>query len=61
MVVAWTGGELVGFAVDAVLSRTDAVVRPMTGLLAGARGVVGSTLDADGAVLLVLDLAELLA
>lgn len=61
VVVAWADGELVGFAVDAVLSRTDAVVRPMTGLLAGARGVVGSTLDADGAVLLVLDLAELTA
>ncbi len=61
VVVAWADGELVGFAVDAVLSRTDAVVRPMTGLLAGAQGVVGSTLDADGAVLLVLDLAELLA
>jgi two-component system chemotaxis sensor kinase CheA len=60
VVVGWANGELVGFAVDAVLSRTDAVVRPMTGLLAGARGVVGSTLDADGAVLLVLDLAELL-
>ncbi len=61
VVVAWADGELVGFSVDAVLSRTDAVVRPMTGLLAGARGVTGSTLDADGAVLLVLDLTELVA
>jgi two-component system chemotaxis sensor kinase CheA len=61
VVVARVGGELVGFAVDAVLDRIDAVVRPMSGLLSGAAGVVGSTLTADGDVLLVLDLAELLA
>ncbi len=61
VVVARVGGELVGFAVDTVLDRIDAVVRPMSGLLSGAAGVVGSTLTADGDVLLVLDLAELLA
>lgn len=61
VVVARVDGERVGFAVDAVLDRIDAVVRPMTGLLSGAAGVVGSTLTADGDVLLVLDLAELLA
>lgn len=61
VVVARVGGELVGFAVDAVLDRIDAVVRPMSGLLSGAAGVVGSTLTADGDVLLVLNLAELLA
>ncbi|MBI1684975.1 chemotaxis protein CheA [Caulobacter hibisci] len=61
VVVAGVGGEPVGFAVDAVVERIDAVVRPMAGLLAGARGVSGSTLTADGSVMLVLDLAELLA
>lgn len=61
VVVAKVEGELIGFAVDAVLDRIDAVVRPMSGLLSGAVGVVGSTLTADGDVLLVLDLAELLA
>jgi chemotaxis protein histidine kinase CheA len=33
----------------------------MSGLLSGAAGVVGSTLTSDGGVLLVLNLAELLA
>jgi two-component system chemotaxis sensor kinase CheA len=61
VVVARIDGELVGFAVDAVLDRVDAVVRPMSGLLSGAPGVVGSTLTSDGGVLLVLNLAELLA
>lgn len=60
VVVARVDGELVGFAVDAVLDRIDAVVRPMSGLLSGAAGVVGSTLTSDGDVLLVLNLAELL-
>ncbi|TCH99107.1 chemotaxis protein CheA [Roseococcus sp. SYP-B2431] len=60
VVVARAGGELVGLAVDAVLDRMDAVVRPMTGLLAGAPGVMGTTLLADGAVLMILDPTELL-
>lgn len=61
VVVARVGEEQVGFAVDAIVGRMDAAVRPMSGLLAGARGVVGSTLLADGAVLMVLDLPELIA
>jgi two-component system chemotaxis sensor kinase CheA len=61
VVVARVDGESVGFAVDAVQDRIDAVVRPMSGLLSGAAGVVGSTLTPEGDVLLVLNLAELLA
>lgn len=59
VVVARARGELVGFTVDAIVDRMDAAVRPMTGLLAGAPGVMGATLLADGAVLMVLDPAEL--
>jgi two-component system chemotaxis sensor kinase CheA len=60
VIVARVQGELVGFAVDAIVDRMDAAVRPMTGLLAGAPGVMGTTLLADGAVLMILDLAELI-
>jgi two-component system chemotaxis sensor kinase CheA len=60
VIVARVGGELVGFAVDAIVDRMDAAVRPMTGLLAGAPGVMGTTLLSDGAVLMILDLAELI-
>lgn len=60
VVVARVQNELVGFAIDAIVDRMDAAVRPMTGLLAGAPGVMGTTLLADGAVLMVLDPAELI-
>jgi two-component system chemotaxis sensor kinase CheA len=60
IIVGRVGDELVGFAVDAIIDRMDAAVRPMTGLLAGAPGVMGTTLLADGAVLMVLDPAELI-
>ncbi len=60
VVVVRVQGELIGFAVDAIVDRMDAAVRPMTGLLAGAPGVMGTTLLADGAVLMILDLAELI-
>ncbi len=60
VVVARVEGELVGFAVGAIVDRMDAAVRPMSGLLAGAPGVLGTTLLPDGAVLMILDLAELI-
>jgi two-component system chemotaxis sensor kinase CheA len=60
VIVARVQGELVGFAVDAIVDRMDAAVRPMSGLLAGAPGVMGTTLLSDGAVLMILDLAELI-
>jgi two-component system chemotaxis sensor kinase CheA len=60
VVVARVQGELVGFEVDAIVDRMDAAVRPMSGLLAGAPGVMGTTLLSDGAVLMILDLAELI-
>ena len=60
LVVARVGGEPVGFVVDTILERMDAAVRPMAGLLTGARGMVGSTVLANGAVLMILDLQELL-
>jgi two-component system chemotaxis sensor kinase CheA len=59
VIVARVRGELVGFAVDAIVDRMDAAVRPMTGLLSGAPGVMGTALLADGTVLMILDLAEL--
>ena len=45
--------------VDAIRDRMEVVLKPMQGLLASARGYVGTTLMGDGAVLLVLDLKEI--
>ncbi len=54
------GGDVAAISVDAFGDRLEAPVRPMTGLLAGAAGIAGSTLAADGRVLMVLDLPELI-
>ena len=45
--------------VDRVGERMDVMLKPFDGLLAGMRGIAGSTLLGDGSVLLVLDLGEL--
>ncbi|MDB5685622.1 MAG: chemotaxis protein CheA, partial [Rhizorhabdus sp.] len=55
-----TGEEMVAVGIDGFGERLDVMLRPMTGLLAGTPGVLGTTLLGDGAVLLVLDVAELI-
>lgn len=60
VLVVRAGEDLVGVAVDRFADRFDAPLRPMTGLLAGMRGVLGSTLLGDGRVLMILDLPELI-
>jgi two-component system chemotaxis sensor kinase CheA len=60
VVVAEAGGRIAAFEVDAIRDRLEVVLKPMQGLLANARGYVGTTLLGDGGVLLVLDLKEIL-
>lgn len=59
-VVTAVGGQLSALEVDQFGERLDVMLKPMDGLLAGLRGVAGTTLLGDGRVLIVLDLAELL-
>ena len=54
------GGRMAAVEIDAIRDRLDVVLKPMQGLLAGARGYAGTTLLADGRVLLVLDVKEIL-
>lgn len=54
-------GEDVGIQIDEIAERVEAPLRPMGGLLADYPGVLGTVLQGDGQVLLVLDLAELAA
>lgn len=61
VVVAEMDGEPVGLSVDAIIGRVDVSVRPLSGLLARAPGVAGSAILDDGAVLIILDMAELIA
>jgi two-component system chemotaxis sensor kinase CheA len=52
-------GDPVGIEVEGFAERMDVVLRPITGLLAGMRGAMGTALLGDGRVLIVLRLAEL--
>ncbi len=60
VVVTAVGDELVGIAVDGFAERMDVLMRPMTGILAGMPGVMGTTLLGDGSVLMILDIPELI-
>jgi two-component system chemotaxis sensor kinase CheA len=59
-VVLAADGAVAGLEVEAVGARMDVMLKPLTGLLAGAAGVSGTTLLGDGRVLIVLDPRELL-
>jgi two-component system, chemotaxis family, sensor kinase CheA len=60
VIITETSGRMVALEVDAIRDRLEVVLKPMQGLLANARGYLGTTLLGDGRVLLVLDLKELL-
>lgn len=60
VVVMAVGDERVGIAVDGFAERMDVLMRPMTGILAGMPGVMGTTLLGDGSVLMILDIPELI-
>ena len=45
--------------VDRIGERMEVMLKPLDGVLAGLRGLAGSTILGDGSVLLVLDLREL--
>lgn len=55
------GGEDIGIQIDEIAERVEAPLRPMGGVLAHYPGILGTVLNGDGEVLLVLDLAELAA
>jgi two-component system, chemotaxis family, sensor kinase CheA len=60
LVVMEAAGRIAALEIDAIRDRLDVVLKPMQGLLAGARGYAGTTLLGNGEVLLVLDIKELL-
>ncbi len=61
LLVVRVNGERLGLVVGAFREGMEAIVKPMEGVLADARGFSGTTLLGDGRVLLVLDLRELVA
>lgn len=59
VIVVRTPAGPLGLAVDRIVERIEAVVRPPAGLLAAAPVVSGAALADDGGVLMMLDPAEL--
>jgi len=59
LLVTRAGGDPVALRVDGFHEQMDAMVRPPSGLLAGMPLVAGTTVMGDGAVMLVLNIAEL--
>jgi two-component system chemotaxis sensor kinase CheA len=49
-----------GLEVDEIGDRLEVVLRPMDGLLADITAYLGTTLQGDGQVLLILNLKEIL-
>ena len=60
LLVVAVGDQRIGVTVDGFAERVDVLLRPMTGLLSGMPGVLGTALLGDGRVLMILDLPELL-
>jgi two-component system, chemotaxis family, sensor kinase CheA len=60
LVVMEAAGKTAALEINAIHDRLDVVLKPMQGVLAGARGYAGTTLLGSGQVLLVLDIKELL-
>lgn len=60
LLIIVSGDQRIGIEVDGFAERVDVLLRPMTGLLTGMPGVLGTALLGDGQVLMILDLPELL-
>jgi two-component system chemotaxis sensor kinase CheA len=60
LVITAAAGQLAALEVDRLGEPLDVILKPMEGLLAGLRGIAGTTLLGDGRVLIVLDVQDLL-
>lgn len=60
IVVTEIGGQLGALEVDRFGAAFDVMLKPMEGMLAGMRGIAGTTVLGDGRVLIVLDVQGLL-
>ncbi|HEY4264456.1 MAG TPA: chemotaxis protein CheA, partial [Micropepsaceae bacterium] len=60
IVITAMGRQVGGIEVDRIGEQSDVMMTPMEGLLAGVRGVSGTTLLGDGRVLIVLDVQDIL-
>jgi two-component system chemotaxis sensor kinase CheA len=60
IVVVRCGAERAGFVVDELLGEHQTVIKPLSRVLNGVRGLSGSTILADGAIALIIDAPQLI-
>jgi two-component system chemotaxis sensor kinase CheA len=60
VLVVRVAGEAVGLIVDDFRETVDVIQKPLSGVLAGLSAYSGSALMGDGAVLMVINVKELL-
>jgi two-component system chemotaxis sensor kinase CheA len=60
IVIVQADGREVGLVVDELIGETQAVIKPLSGLFNGVRGVSGTTIMGDGRISLLLDVGPLL-
>lgn len=60
VIVAGKEGQEVGFAVDAVVGLQQAVIKGVGNLCRNVSWISGTTVDADGGISLILDVAQLI-
>ncbi len=61
IVVVQLGDRWYGLGVDTPIDTQDVVVKPLSGLVSGSKGISGSTVLGDGRVVLVVDVPALVA
>jgi len=60
IVVTGVEGKWVGLAVDAVVGQQQAVIKPLSEALGGVRFIAGTTVNGDGGISVILDVANLI-
>lgn len=60
VVIVEMGEKRTGMAVDAVVGEQEIVIKPLTGILKGVKGLGGATILGDGEVALIVDVRSLI-
>ncbi|GAB1430846.1 response regulator [Ignavibacteria bacterium] len=61
VVVVGLAHQRIGIVVDKLFGQQEIVIKPLSSLLGSIQGIAGSTILGDGRVIMIVDIAELLA
>ncbi len=60
VVIMRKDGEFVGVVVDSLINRQEIIIKPLSPVLRGMKGLAGSTILGDGKTILILDVINLI-